>query len=121
MASFISKGRLDFLSDKQKTELSRHFMKAGTTAMPHQLAVQLGIEYSEALAILTVLEAEGLCEIGLLIYHNCDPETIAGEIPFGQGFPELPWECPLCEESVESYDELSFDFIAYSKQQIEFL
>ena len=121
MASFISKERLDFLSDRQKAELSKHFMKASTTAMPHQLAVILGIEYSKALAILTVLEVEGLCQIKLLVYHNCELDTPIDAIPFGKGFPNLPWICPNCGTSVDNYDELSFNFIAYSKQQIEFV
>lgn len=119
MASFITKGRLDLLSDRQKAELSKH-IQALSTAMPHQLAVLLGIEYSEALAILTLLEAEGLCELKLLIYHNCEPDVPTGAIPFGQGFPDLPWVCPLCESSVENYNDLSFDIMAQFNQEIEF-
>lgn len=119
MASFISKGHLDFLCDRQKDELRKYFTQASTTAMPHQLAVQLGIEYSKALAILTVLEADGLCELKLLIYHNCEPDVPAGAIPFGIGFPNLPWACPLCESSVEDKDELSFDIMAQFTQKID--
>lgn len=120
MVSFISKGNLDFLSKKQKVELSKN-LKAFRTVMPHQLAVWLGIEYSKALAILSVLEAQGLCEMKLLIYHNCEPEVPVGAIPYGKGFPNLPWTCPNCEESVDNYDELSFDLMAEFKQQIEFV
>lgn len=118
MVSFILKGNLDFLTKKQKVELSEH-LKVSTTAMPHQLAVRLGIEHSKALAILSVLEAQGLCEMKLLIYHNCEPEFPVGAIPYGEGFPNLPWTCPNCEESVDDYDELSFDLMAEFKQQIE--
>ncbi len=121
MPSFICKGRLDFLSSEQKAELSRHFRKPGTKAMPHQLAVRLGLKYPDALAILTVLETEGLCENKLLIYHKCDPEVAAGAISYGKGFPDLPWVCPLCEKIVEDYNELSFDVMAQSTHQIEFV
>lgn len=121
MTSFIHKGHLDFLSDNQKAELSNYFMTAPTTEMPHQLAVRLEIEYSDALAILTMLEDEGLCEMKLLIYHNCEPDVAAGAIPFGQGFPNLPWVCPLCEKSVHDYNELSYDFMAHFMQQREFV
>ncbi|NEQ66725.1 MAG: hypothetical protein F6K21_14700 [Symploca sp. SIO2D2] len=121
MPSFICKGRLDFLSGEQKAELSRHFREPGTKTMPHQLAILLGLKYPHALAILTVLETEGLCKNKLLIYHNCDPEVPAGAIPYGQGFPDLPWECPLCEEVIDDYDELSFDVMAESTQPIEFV
>lgn len=121
MPRFICKGRLDFLSSEQKAELSSHFRKQGTRAMPHQLAVLLGLKYSDALAILTVLETEGLCENKLLIYHKCDPEVPAGAIPYGKSFPNLPWVCPLCEKIVEDYNELSFDVMAQSTHQIEFV
>lgn len=120
MSSFICKGRLDFLSGEQKAELTRHFRKPAITAMPHQLAVLLGLQYSDALAILAILETDGLCENKLLIYHRCEPEVPSGAIPFGQGFPNLPWVCPLCEESIEDYSELSFDVMAESTHKIEF-
>lgn len=121
MASLIYKGHLGFLSDHQKAKLSKHFMSASTTAMPHQLAAWLGIEYSDALTLLADLEAKGVCEMKLLIYHNCEPDVPVGVIPYGIGFPDLPWICPQCESIVESYDELSFDLMAISKQPIEFI
>lgn len=121
MANVICQKRLNFLSDEQKAELSKHFYQPDTTAMPHQLAVRLGIEYSDALTILAILDADGLCKNKLLIYHNCEPEVAAGAIPYGQGFPDLPWFCPLCEEEVENYDELSFDVMAECAEAIEFI
>lgn len=121
MPSFICKGRLDFLSGEQRAELSSHFKRPATSAMPHQLAVLLGLQYSDALAILAILEADGLCNNQLLIYHICEPEVAAGAIPFGEGFPNLPWICPLCEESVDDYSELSFDVMAQSTDPIEFI
>jgi rubredoxin len=121
MTSIIYKGHLDFLSENQKTELSKHFMTASATAMPHQLAVRLGIQYSEALALLADLEAEGMCDMKLLIYHNCDPDVPVDAIPYGTGFPDLPWTCPHCESILDSYDELSFDMMAIPKQAIVFV
>jgi hypothetical protein len=121
MVSLIHKERLGFLSDNHKAELSKHFMTASTNVMPHQLAVLLGIEYSDAIAILAVLEAEGLCEMKLLIYHNCEPDVPVDAIPYGKGFPDLPWTCPNCDMVLENYDELSFDLMAISKQPIEFV
>lgn len=120
MPRFLCEGRLNFLSGEQKAELSQHFKDPHETAMPHQLAVRLGTKYSDALAILAVLEADGLCEIKLLIYHIC-AEAPVGAIPFGRGFPSLPWVCPHCEEVVEDYNELSFDAIAEATEAIEFV
>lgn len=120
MVSLISQERVNFLSSNQKAELSKHFNESGATAMPHQLAVLLGIDYSDALAILAILEADGLCNNKLLIYHRCEPDVPAGAIPYGQGFPNLPWACPLCQEEVEDYDELSFDIMAIASKVIKF-
>ncbi len=120
MPRFLCEGRLGFLSDDQKTELSRHFKDPDETAMPHQLAVRLGIKHSDALTILAVLQADGLCRTKLLIYHVCD-EAPVGAIPYGEGFPNLPWVCPHCEEIVRDYKELSFDIIAEAIEAIEFV
>lgn len=120
MPRFLCQGRLDFLSSRQKAELNRHFKEPAETAMPHQLAIRLGIEYSDALAILAVLEVEGLCEIKLLVYHIC-AETPVEAIPYGKGFPNLPWVCPHCEEVVEDFKNLSFDVLAKATEAIEFV
>jgi len=115
------KSHLELLSDNQKVQLSNHFTATSMTVMPHQLAVELGIEYYQALAILAGLEAEKICEMSLLIYHNCELEIPVSAIPYGIGFPQLPWTCPHCESIVESYDELSFDLMAKPKQPIKFV
>lgn len=88
--------------------------------MPHELAISLGIELSQAYAILTVLNSAGLCHNRLLIYHICS-ETPVGSRVFGTGFPALPWVCPECDHLVESYEEMSFDLIALSNEPIEFI
>lgn len=56
-------------------------------------------------------EANGLCENYLQIYHKCNPDVPVDAIPFGQGFPTLPWTCPLCGKKVEDYTEMSFDIV----------
>jgi hypothetical protein len=119
MNSFICQCHLGFLSDNQKAELSKYFRMTPTNVMPHQLAVHLGIKYSHALAVLADLEDQGVCEMKLLIYHNCKPSAPVGAIPYGTGFPDLPWTCPHCENIVENYDKLSFEIMAMAKQQIE--
>lgn len=119
ISSFDCKKQLNFLSDRQKAELSQHFNQPGETAMPHQLAVKLGISLSDALAIIAILESHGLSKNKLLIYHQCEPEVPADAIPYGEGFPELPWKCPLCCEVVDSYKELNFDIIAIAEEKID--
>jgi hypothetical protein len=120
MASFVCKEQLNFLSSEQRKQLTRHFRNSPETAMPHQIAVLLGITYSKALIILTALETEGFSKNKLLIYHICTEEFVDA-IPFGIGFPNLPYVCPNCEKVIESYKELSFDSIALTTEPIEFI
>lgn len=77
----------------------------------HQLATKLEIKHSEVLAIIAILESSGDVTIRLLIYHQCKPSCVAEAIPYGNGFPNLPWKCPICETEVSSYDELNFEFM----------
>ncbi|GBO52510.1 hypothetical protein APA_179 [Pseudanabaena sp. lw0831] len=109
------------LDDYQKLLLSKHFSQAGSNMMPHQLAASLGLKYSTALLILTLLGLSERTKSSLLIYHNCDPSVPAGAIPYGTGFPKLPWHCSLCEEEVEDYSELSFDVRVTALDPIEFI
>jgi hypothetical protein len=120
MASINCKGQLDFLSDENKKQLTRHLGQIGQNVMPHQLAVLLGITYSQALAILVILDAEKISKNKLLIYHICEPDVPAGAIPYGKGFPNLPWSCPQCEEKVNNFDDLSFDIMAQLLKPVVF-
>ena len=118
ICSFDCEKQLYFLSGGQKAELSRHFNQPDETAMPHQLATRLGIRLSDALAIIAILESHGYSRNKLLIYHQCEPEVAADAMPYGEGFPNLPWKCPRCGEEVDSYDELDFDIMAIANDRI---
>lgn len=120
MTQFTCKSRLDFLNPGQKSKLSLRFRSAHGKVMPHELAVSLGLKLPQAYAILIVLGSSGLCDNRLLIYHICT-EASVGSIPFGIGFPPLPWVCPECEQTIENYDEMSFDLMALAKEPIEFI
>ena len=113
--------RLEFLSSDQKAKLSKHFTDPDKTATAHQLAALLDLNYARALEILVILEAEKLCQNQLLIYHQCKPNVPVAAIPYGEGFPNLPWSCPACEKEVKNYDELFFDILAQAKDSIEFV
>lgn len=109
------------LNNSQKLLLSKHFSKVGSNMMSHQLAVILGLKYSTALVVLTLLGLSERTKSSLLIYHNCDRSVPAGAIPYGTGFPKLPWRCSLCEDEVENYSELSFDVMVTALEPIEFV
>lgn len=104
--------RLTFLTPQMKSRLSAILSELDEKLMPHSVAILLGIEYSEALLLLAVLGREGVCSNRLLVYHNCEPAVPAGSIPFGRGYPKMPWRCRHCEQEVEDLDELSFDLEA---------
>jgi hypothetical protein len=88
--------------------------------MPHELAVYLGIKRSQADAILIALDARDLCDMRLLIYHNCSDAHV-DSIQFGIGFPSLPWICPECGQEIRSYDDLNFDLMALVPEPVEFV
>ena len=121
MASFICDGILDFLSEDQKSRLSKKFTSSEQKVMPHEIASPLGLKYSEVLAILTILQAEGFCKNFLLIYHNCEKDIPIRATPFEEGIPRLPFFCSSCQEVIEEVSELSFDIMAKLYHSIEFI
>jgi len=111
--------RLAFMTEILKRGMNALLRAPGEEIMPHVIAIKLGISRAESLAIIAVLEAEELVESKLLIYHECELGVPAGAIPFGKGFPQLPWTCGLCERSVDTYDELRFDVQARTLVAVE--
>jgi len=120
MPQFTCDTHLKFLDHRQKDKLSLRFRSPHGKAMPHDLAISLGIKLPQAYAILVVLGSLDLCNVRLLIYHSCS-EASVGSIPFGIGFPPLPWVCPECGETITDRDEMSFDIIAIAKEPIKFI
>lgn len=111
--------RLRFLNEETARELSHILSSSGVSIMPHVLEIQLGLDYSQGLAIIALLASEGLCIAEVLIYHNCEPSLPIAKRSLIQGLPQLPWECPECERAVESYTELAFDVQATLLDTVE--
>ena len=101
--------RLAFLTAEMQTRLNARLQIKSERMMPHSLAIMLGVEQADALLLVVVLSTEGICRNRLLIYHSCEPGMPLASIPFGIGFPNLPWTCPNCEELVYNLAELRFD------------
>jgi hypothetical protein len=101
-----------FLNRSQFDELKKYFDDTPADFMVHQLAVSLGIEWSKGLAIITILYAQKVLDVKLLIYHSCDPELAVGAIPFRYGYPKLPFYCEECDCEIDDYSELDFDLMA---------
>ena len=93
----------------------------GSRWMPHSIAVEFGLTRPTSLALITVLHIGRSCTAQLLLYHACEPSLPVGAVPFGEGFPPLPWRCPLCEEFVLTYEELQFDLEIIMIDDVEIL
>ena len=120
MAQFTCERKLDFLNPNQKQKLSKRFRSSHEKIMPHELAVFLGVKLSQADAILIALDSAGLCNMRLLIFHTC-AEAHMSSINFGIGFPPLPWKCPECGQTIDNYDDMSFDMVALVPEPVEFI
>ncbi len=101
-----------FLSAEEFEKLQKVFSSFPTDLMPHQIAVQLGIDLSRAFSVIYILSDKNISDTLLLIYHKCDSSKVVDAMPFGTGFPELPWTCPDCDEEVSNYSELNFDIMS---------
>jgi hypothetical protein len=117
MTKRIERRKISFLSEDQIQLLKNHFASQNT-AMPHQIAVRLGIVYADALSVLALFESSGLTTNFLLIYHHCS-EAPVDSMRSGTGFPKIPWICPHCEEEVVSAEDLRFDMLAKTIEDIE--
>jgi hypothetical protein len=100
--------------------LNGRFSSEGQRVMPHVLAIDLGLTAAHGLAVIDILHSDGVAEVVLVVYHNCEPDLPAGYLPFGNGFPDLPWHCPICEEDVKDIAELRFDIECRTPQELSF-
>lgn len=116
---FRCRGRLDFLAKEKKARLNQFFDRQRLNTMPHELAGFVGLAREEALAVLVSMEAARLCVMKLLIYH-CEKRPIAA-LPYGIGFPDVPWVCPTCDLTVEGLEDLSFDLMAQNITRPHFI
>lgn len=88
--------------------------------MPHVLAIDLDLTAAHGLAVINIIHDEGAAQVALVIYHRCEPDLPAGYMPFGQGFPDLPWHCPICEDEVTEIIDLRFDIECRTRQKLSF-
>ena len=104
-----------FLTKKEYEDFKKFFANSSGTIMPHELSNAIDIDISTAISTLIALSENKISSLLLLIYHDCDPDVPLDAIPFENGFPQLPWHCPGCEEIAENFSELHFDIMAKIK------
>src|SRR5688572_20352237 len=89
--------------------------------MPHQVASATGCELDEAMALLLFLTSMSVVQAKLFVYHITDTSDPAVPIyvsDIAKGPPKLPIICDICGQTIESYDELSFDFVFLFKKKV---
>lgn len=91
--------------------------------MPHQVASATGCELDDAMALLLFLTTISVVQAKLFVYHIADTSDPAVSIyvsDITEGPPKLPIVCENCKETIDSYDELSFDFVFLFKKKVKF-
>jgi hypothetical protein len=110
----------DFLDTSSKSDLNHIFDRSGKEVSPYRLMQKFSVSYEDAFYILLILDNLNLCEIYLEVYHNCSSLPIK-RLVYGSGFPELPFVCESCLNEVSSSESLRYNFIAITKELINFI
>jgi hypothetical protein len=91
--------------------------------MAHQVAAATGCDLYTAMALLLHLSALAVVRPKTLVYHrndDTDPPTPILSLEINVGPPTLPFICPICNQLIDDYDELNFDFIFILDKKIRF-
>ncbi len=109
--------KISGITDANKEALNHAFDELDEL-QTHVLSSQTGIDSDVILGLLMYMLAVDLCDMVIYTYHHglYDDLPHISESPFLDGYPKLPWYCDECEEEVESYDELEFDYVARLKE-----
>ncbi|WLT37523.1 hypothetical protein NON20_17130 [Synechocystis sp. B12] len=106
-----------FIDTSEIESINRIFDRQGKEISPFRLTQNLNLIYEDALYILLVFENMNLCDLYLEVYHKCSSLPIK-RIPFGQGFPEIPFFCDSCQTEICSSGDLSYNFMAIMKDSV---
>lgn len=111
-----------FSSSRSIDRLNR-LVEHTSSLMPHQVASATGCGIHEAMGLLLYLASLSVLKPKLLVYHihdQADPPNAFASLDINKGLPQLPIICNNCGQTVESYDELSFDFVFIIDEKIDF-
>jgi hypothetical protein len=121
MYEYLCAKDLHFLLPVQREKLQCRFTKP-IDVQPHELSYWLETEYKTALAVLMMMATLPVGSLYLLLYHYCDPNvySLKYKLGEGRGLPDLPIRCKLCDEYIESYDNVFLDYSAQFSKGIKF-
>lgn len=110
----VSLERFHCFSNEASVLALNRLVEAHSVLMPHQIAVATGCNLDEAMSLLLHLYVLSVASPKTIVYHildETDPPVSILLRDLKEGPPELPFICPVCNQEVDSYDELNFDFV----------
>lgn len=106
------------LADTNKRQVFNRLAKAKSTLMPHEVSTGIGCSLVEAMQLLLLLYDQGYAEPFLLVYHKDHLDSPIAARDLVDGFPNLPFNCELCDQEITTRDSLMFDFLFKLGSQI---
>ena len=113
------KERIPAITAPQWVRIAEVLAEPDRGFMPHDIGNRCTLSYTLAHALIIGLASDGLAKNEWLIYHGCS-EAPVGTRRFEDGFQEVPWVCPECQEEILDVKELSYDLRCIPKGPIEF-
>jgi hypothetical protein len=119
----VAVNRFEWIRQRNALRALNRLTKLHTLLMPHQITTATGCEKPDAVALLMLLSHQKVAEPLLLVYHKTHEEPRAPILIRGlyEGPPELPFECSICGEIIESESELLFDMAFRLVEEVLFV
>lgn len=92
-------------------------------SMMHEIATATGCKLEEAAGMFYLLFSRDAAIAFILVYHkqHNDLPVYSHRIPMAEGLPSVPLHCNVCDEEIETLDELTFDLQFQLVKDIEFV
>jgi hypothetical protein len=106
------------LADPDKLLIFNRLAETKLAFMPHEVSTTIGCSLIEAMQLLLLLYDRGHAEPFLLVYHKDHLDGPVTARRLIDGFPDLPFNCELCDQEIDTRESLLFDFLFKLKSQI---
>jgi hypothetical protein len=109
-------------SERDKVDKLNRLIAINADLMPHQLVSATGCGLESSMDVLMTLFHLSLADLFLLVYHVAHQGAPILSRGISEGFPQLPFMCPDCEQIITEEDELTYNFLFHMKHSnIEFV
>jgi len=107
----IDIGFIPCFQDPEKLSRLNHLIKVNSDLMLHQVMAGTGCSIDPSFQVLLLLYDLDYADPFIVVYHVSEPNEPIQFRPLLEGFPELPLECPHCDEEITDRTELRYDFL----------